>query len=90
MPGSFPASCGSFKRCGSTDFRIMTEDGDYEVREFPSRRREDADPLDVLIDREDRALKKRLVRKAMRDPRWPAISRRKWAAPLLTTKMGVA
>lgn len=52
------------------------------VSEPPSRHAEDADPADILLKRAEAAEHKRLVRKALRDPRWRHVRRRKWAQAL--------
>ena len=44
---------------------------------------EDHDPLNFLIEREEREEINRLVEAAKKDPRWRYIKRRAWAKPLL-------
>lgn len=59
-----------------------SDDGDISAFEPLAQGREDQDPLDVLIAREEEVERQRLVAAAKADPRWRYIKRRDWAAPL--------
>ena len=48
-----------------------------------SLRPEDQDPLEILIQREEAEARQAMVGRAMADPRWRYIKRKKWARPLV-------
>jgi hypothetical protein len=56
--------------------------GESERADFQSHRWDDQDPIDVLIQREDRAELDQMVQTTLKDPRWRYIKRLKWASPL--------
>ena len=59
------------------------DDGEVLAFEPVSQGREDQDPLDILIAREEEEAHRQRVATAQQDPRWRYIKRRDWAQPLL-------
>jgi len=50
--------------------------------DFASPWADDQNPMEILIQREEKAELGRLVAQAFKDPRWRYVKRRQWAAPL--------
>lgn len=57
--------------------------GDETACEPVSEALDDQDPLDILVRREESAQCQAMVRRAMTDPRWRFVKRKKWARPLV-------
>ncbi|MBI5247550.1 MAG: hypothetical protein HY923_10240 [Elusimicrobia bacterium] len=66
---------------GSAD----VEGAEAEVPSFEpiSQRLDDQDPLEILLAREEKEERKRMLKNAKQDPRWRFFKRKKWAQPLL-------